>query len=115
MIIKDGKVINRGLTPKEGCNENSTGIAGSAITLFNKLTAGLNHESNTHKCCSWSCCNYNITIAELSSPPGSAPNISSDGLVWQSSCGCFFTYSANLIIVLLLIFISNGQIEINIV
>ena len=104
MITKGEKVINRGITPKDGCDETGTSIPGAVITLANKLKSNLNDDSITHKCCSWSCCNYNTTLADLASPPTLTPNISIAGLVWPvaGSMGCSFTYCSQLIILLIL-------------
>ena len=99
MIIKRGKVINRGLTPKDGCGENGTSIAGSVKSLVKSL----NHNYITHKCCAWSCCNYNTTLADLTSPPTSAPNISLSGLVWQGSRGGSCTHNTQMIILMIVI------------
>jgi hypothetical protein len=70
--------------------------------LVKNLKTSLSDNAITYKCCSWACCNYNITTADLASAPTSAPTISIAGIVWPGSSGCFLTYSTQLLILMIL-------------
>ena len=91
--FKEGKIITRGLGPKDGCEEQGASLDGAVFALVKTLPTSLYDDAITHKCCSWACCNYNVTLANLSSPPTSHLNISAAGVVWPGSSGGFHTYS----------------------